>query len=131
MTIQMHDHMSLSISRPPDSTVDCVRIIGEVDLSNSRALGLAARALIEADASIIYIDLGGITFMGSTLVAFLVHIGNANGHARRPLVLCRPTPMARKVIHMSGLDGLVTIRPDLPGLWSDAARVEPAGLPQQ
>jgi anti-anti-sigma factor len=119
MTIHSQDHMSLSIKRPPDSSVDCVQIVGDVDLSDSRALGLAARALIEADASIIYVDLGGTTFMGSTLVAFLVHVGNANGRARRPLVLCRPTPMARRVIHVTGLDQLASVRPDLPPLWPD------------
>jgi anti-anti-sigma factor len=121
MTIHSHDHMSLSITRPPDSSVDYVQIVGDVDLSDSRALGLAARELIVADASIIYVDLGGITFMGSTLVAFLVHVSNSNGRARRPLVLCRPTPMARRVIHMTGLDLLASVRADLPPLWPDEA----------
>jgi hypothetical protein len=52
--------------------------------------------------------------MGSILVGFLEQIADANGHACRPLVLCRPTPMARLVIHMTGLDRLASDRPDLP-----------------
>lgn len=111
-------HMRLSITRSADGSADYVQILGDVDLSDSRALGLAARQLIDADAAVIYVDLAGTTFMGSTLVAFLVHIGN-NGRARRPLVLCRPSPMAGRVIHMTGLDELATVRPDLPSQWPD------------
>jgi anti-anti-sigma factor len=118
MTIYAQTQMRLSITRAADSSADYVQILGDVDLSDSRALGLAARQLIDADATTVYVDLAGTTFMGSTLVAFLVHVGN-NGRARRPLVLCRPTAMARRVIQMTGLDELATVRPDLPPLWPD------------
>jgi anti-anti-sigma factor len=117
MRIHSRDQMRLSITTSSDSSVDFVRILGDVDLSQSHALGLAARELIDADASLIYVDLGGTTFMGSTLVAFLVQLGTTG----RPLVLCRPTSAARRLIHMTGLDELATVRPDLPTLWPDAA----------
>ena len=114
MTVHTQDQMSLSITRSPDGSIDFVQIVGDVDLSDSAALGLAARQLIDADASIVYVDLGGTTFMGSTLVAFLVHVGN-NDRDRpgRTLVLCRPTPMALRVIQMTGLDKVATVQPDL------------------
>ena len=64
--------------------------------------------------------------MGSTLVAFLVHVGN-NGKDRRPLVLCRPSPMALRVIHMTGLDELAIVQPDLPASWPDTLS-EPMAL---
>jgi len=57
--------------------------------------------------------------MGSTLVAFLVHVGN-DGKGRRPMVLCRPSAMALRVIHMTGLDELASVQPDLPPNWPDA-----------
>ncbi|MGZ4591720.1 MAG: STAS domain-containing protein [Actinomycetes bacterium] len=117
MTTYVQDQMTLSIMRRADSSVDFVQIRGDVDLSDSHALGLAARQLIEADDSVIYVDLGHTTFMGSTLVAFLVQVGSDAEGARRPLVLCRPTTMARKVIHMTGLDEVTCVRPDLPPLW--------------
>ena len=117
----MQDQMNLSIRRLSDSSVDYVQIVGDVDLADCHALGLAARQLIEADARIIYVDLGDVTFMGSTLVEFLVHVGNANGGVRRSLVLCRPTPMARRVIHMTRLDQLASVRPDLPPSCLDIA----------
>jgi anti-anti-sigma factor len=127
MVVRAPDKMRLSITRPPASNVDYVQILGDVDLSDSRALALAARQLIEADASVIYVDLGGTTFMGSTLATFLVLIGNAHRRARRPLVLCRPSPMARKVIHVTGLEALASVRPDLPPLWPGGVLDEATG----
>jgi anti-anti-sigma factor len=126
MTIYSQAQMKLSITRSADNSADFVQILGDVDLSDSRALGLAARQLIDAEASVVYVDLGGTTFIGSTLVAFLVLVGN-NGKDRRPLVLCRPSPMAVRVIHMTGLDELATVRPDLPPLWPETLE-EPLSL---
>jgi Anti-anti-sigma regulatory factor (antagonist of anti-sigma factor) len=119
MAVLTQDQMSLSITASPDVCVDYVRIRGDVDLSDSRELGLAAQRLIAANAGLVYVDLGGITFMGSTLAGFLVHVANS-GRARRPLVLCRPTPMALRVIQMTGLDKVASVRSDLP-LWPDDA----------
>jgi anti-anti-sigma factor len=113
MTINANDKMNLSITRSLDGSADVVRILGDVDLSNTHALGRAARRPIDADPSAIYVDLGGTTFMGSTPVAFLVQLAN-HDRARRRLVLCRPTPMASRVIQMTGLDGIAQVRPDLP-----------------
>jgi anti-anti-sigma factor len=126
MTIYLQAQMKLSITRSADNSADFVQILGDVDLSDSPALGLAARQLIDGEASVIYVDLSGTTFMGSTLIAFLVHIGN-NGTDHRPLVLCRPSPMALRVIQMTGLDELATVRPDLPPLWPETLE-EPLSL---
>jgi anti-anti-sigma factor len=126
MTIYAQAQMRLSITRSMDNSADFVQILGDVDLSDSRALGIAARQLLGAGAGVIYVDLAGTTFMGSTLVAFLVHVGN-NGKNRRPLVLCRPSPMAVRVIHMTGLEELAAVRPDLPPLWPETLE-EPLSL---
>jgi anti-anti-sigma factor len=120
MTIDQ-GQMTLSITRPSDSSVDYVQIVGDVDLADANRLESAARRLVEADASVIYVDLAGVTFIGSTLVGFLVGIGNSKGPTRRQVVLCRPTPMASKVIHLTGLDELATVRPDLPDRWLESA----------
>jgi anti-anti-sigma factor len=117
MAVLTRDQMQISITASPDGSVDFVRIRGEVDLSDARELGLAAQRLIAADAGLVYVDLGGITFMGSTMIGFLVHIANS-GRVRRQLILCRPTPMARRVIGLTDLDKLATLRADLP-LWPD------------
>jgi anti-anti-sigma factor len=121
MAVLTRDQMQISITASPDGSVDYVRIRGDVDLSDVRELGRAAQRLIIGNAGLVYVDLGGITFMGSTLIGFLVHIADS-GRVRRPLVLCRPTPMARRVIGLTDLDKLATLRSDLPS-WPDDADV--------
>lgn len=117
MAVRIQDQMRLSITASPDGFEQYVRIRGDVDLSDSRELGVAAQRLIAANAGLVYVDLGGITFMGSTLVGFLVHVAES-GRARRQLVLCRPTPMARVVIQITGVDSVASVRSDLPP-WPD------------
>lgn len=117
MAVLTRDQMQISITASPDGSGDFVRIRGEVDLSDARELGLAAQRLIAANAGLVYVDLGGITFMGSTMIGFLVHIANS-GRVRRQLILCRPTPMARRVIGLTDLATLATLRADLPS-WPD------------
>jgi anti-anti-sigma factor len=108
--------MQLSIATSPDRCVDFVRIIGDVDLSNVAQLDRAAEQLGGSLATTTYADLGGTTFMGSTLVGFLVRIADV-GIAARSLILCRPTPSAYRVIQMTRLEELARIRPDLPPDW--------------
>jgi anti-sigma B factor antagonist len=117
MPTPIHDQMSLSITRPADSSVDYVQILGDVDLSNTDELNAAAIRLIDADGDSICVDLGGITFMDSTLVEFLLHVGGSARHSPRQLVLCRPRPMARRVIQVTGLEDVATVQADLPALW--------------
>jgi anti-anti-sigma factor len=122
MVTDTQDQMRLSITRSSEGAVDFVRIVGEVDLADTDALGLAARRLVDSDTRAVYVDLAGTTLIGSTLVAFLVHIGNNDGPARRPLVLCRSSPMSLRVIQLTGLDRVATLRPDLPALWQNDTR---------
>ncbi len=70
MTIPTHDRMRLTITRSTDSAVDYVEILGDVDMSDSVELGHAADHLHAADPSCICVDLGGTTFMDSTLLEF-------------------------------------------------------------
>ena len=120
--------MRLSITSVADSSVDFVRILGDVDLSDTEQLCLAARRLSSDNASAVYVDLAGTTYMGSTLLGFLTRLGT-DGLARRPLVLCRPSAAARRMIHLTGLDERATVRPDLPRQWpADARESDPAAL---
>ena len=122
MTLPTQEQMQLSVTRPPDSSVAFVAIVGDVDLSDTDALDAAARRLLAVPASITYVDLGGASLVGSTLVAFLLHLADARGAIRRPLVLCRPTSLGRKVIGITGLDQVAEVWPDLPSDW-------PVGVP--
>jgi anti-anti-sigma factor len=120
--------MGLSITSGADSSIDFVRILGDVDLSDAEQLGLAARQLIGDNASAVYVDLAGTTYLGSTLLGFLAHLSDDGNTRRRSLVLCRPTPAARRMIHITGLDALATVRPDLPRQWPANLEEAPDGL---
>jgi anti-anti-sigma factor len=120
MVVYAPDQMRLSVVTSADRSVVFVRIVGDVDLSNVAQLDRAAEQLGGSIARTIYADLGGTTFMGSTLVTFLVRIANV-GIAARSLILCRPTPSARRVIQMTGLEEFARIRADLPPDWPDSA----------
>jgi hypothetical protein len=122
MTLPTQEQMRLSVTRPPDSTVAFVAIVGDVDLSDTDALDAAAGRLLAVPASVTYVDLGEASLVGSTLVAFLLHLADARGAIRRPLVLCRPTSLGRKVIGITGLDQVAEVWPDLPSDW-------PVGVP--
>ena len=123
MSLHTQEQMRLSITRPPGSSVVFVRIIGDVDLSDTEALDLAARQLLEAPGSITYVDLGGASLVGSTLIAFLMHLADVRGRIQRPLVLCRPSSLGRKVIRITGLDQVAEVQPDLPSDWPVAVAV--------
>ena len=114
MATMSHDRMTLSITRPPDGAVDYVQIRGDVDLSEAGALDRAAALLRDGAGGGVCVDLGGTTFMDSTLVQFLEDLGD--GGAGR-LVICRPGPMATRLIHLTGLDAVASVRADLPSHW--------------
>jgi anti-anti-sigma factor len=114
MTTMSHDRMTLSITRPRDGAVDYVQIVGDVDLSELEALDRAAAQLRDGGGGGICVDLGGITFMDSTLVQFLEDLGD-DGAGR--LVICRPGPMASRLIHLTGLAAVASVRADLPSHW--------------
>jgi anti-anti-sigma factor len=116
MAVHAQHQMRLSITTSSDGSVDFVRILGDVDLSDSLELGVAAERLVDSAALTMYVDLGGTTFMGSTLVAFLAHIADIDG-VSRALILCRPTPTARRVIQMTDLGKFAKVRSDLPPTW--------------
>ena len=116
MATMSHDRMTLSITRPRSGAVDYVQIRGDVDLSAADELHRAAAQLRDAHSAGVCIDLGGTTFMDSTLVQFLEDLGD--GGAGR-LVICRPGPMATRLIHLTGLDAVASVRADLPSHWPD------------
>ena len=114
MTTMSHDRMSLSIARPRDGSIDYVQIVGGVDLSVVEALDRAAAQLRDGASGGVCVDLGGTTFMDSTLVQFLEDLGDDGA---RPLVICRPGPMASRLLHLTGLDAVANVRDDLPPHW--------------
>jgi anti-anti-sigma factor len=100
----------------PGAAVACVCIAGEVDLAAESALADAANQLSVAAPRVVFIDLAAVTFGGSTLVTFLVRVLNVIPGLS--LVLCRPTPMVRRVISLTSLGLVATVRDDPAPRWA-------------
>jgi hypothetical protein len=91
-------------------------VAGDVDMTCESALTRAAAHLQSCPPDTVYIDLGAVTFGGSTLLNFLVRVV-ANLPDASALVLCRPTPYTRELIRLTSPDLLATMREGLPHDW--------------
>ena len=118
----------MTIDVPPKSRggVLCVRMSGDVDLSSNWDLSLVTPRIRETGAHTIFLDVRPVTFFGSTVVNFLVHLLNAGPGSR--IVVCRPSPMARRVIAALPLPAQISMRPDLPPEWVEPP-ITPRPLP--
>jgi STAS domain-containing protein len=127
--------MDITTERPrPDVAV--IALAGELDGSNFEHLIDAGRAARDAGATRIVLDLGGLTYMGSSgLVAIhsialllrgqepvspedgwqAIHDigrGEADGE-ENPLVLAAAPPSVHRVLDRSGMLGLIPAHPDV------------------
>ncbi len=85
-----------------------VAVRGEIDLSTDQRLW---RAIDEASSRSrrLVIDLSETTFIDSSGLAVLVRAYRHLGQKREAVVFRAPSPTARKVLGISGLDRLVTV----------------------
>jgi anti-anti-sigma regulatory factor len=109
----------MAIDIPNESRVGvlCIRMSGDVDLSDNWSLALATPRIRETGAHTIFVDVGAVTFFGSTIVNFLVHLVSSGLSSQ--VVLCRPTPMARRVLAALSLPPQISTRIDLPPEWRE------------
>ena len=112
----LSDHMDIAVSTRPADAAVYVRIAGDVDVTNEPALARAASWLSTEAPHTVFVDLGGITFAGATLVTFLVRVINAIPPGSS-LVLCRPTPNMRRVLWLMSMHLIATLRDGLPPHW--------------
>jgi anti-anti-sigma factor len=124
MSSTSFDRMAIDIPTESRVGVLCIRMSGDVDLSDNWNLALATPRIRGTGAHTIFVDVGAVTFFGSTIVNFLVHQLAAGPETQ--VVLCRPTPMARRVVAALSLPPQISLRSDLPPEW-----VEPLPAPRQ
>lgn len=115
MNIQTTDRMTVDVPGQAQDGRLCVRMSGDVDISEDKELALAGTRIRGPGAHTIFLDVGPVTFFGSTLVNFLVHLVNSAPGGR--IVLCRASPMARRVVAAMELPSQISLRPDLPPEW--------------
>jgi anti-anti-sigma factor len=81
------------------STPSLFRLEGDLDLST---VAEAEAALFPTDSDdVVTLDLSRLTFMGSTGIHLIIRLVQSCRGVR----LLSPSPIVRKVLHVSGLDG--------------------------
>lgn len=107
------DQATVAVIALPSQFVARVSIGGAIDMAAEAALTDAVTRLATLAPRSVVVDLAAVTFSCSTLANFVVQIRNALPEAAT-LTLCRPTPMTRRLLHITGIDTIATVRSGLP-----------------
>ena len=84
-------------------------VTGEVDLSTAGGLAEAGLDALAAGATVVIVDLSGVTFLDSTGLAALVTINNRARNDGAALIIARPRVRVRHLFQITGLDAAFTI----------------------
>jgi anti-anti-sigma factor len=98
-----------AVSRPAQIgraavVADRVRVIGEIDMSNSDLLRAALDKVLRRTGSGFVVDLTEVTYLDSSALSVLWHYVD-----KRPRILVREGSLAARVINLSGLDKVTHI----------------------
>lgn len=103
---------TITVIAAPGSHRADVRITGEVDTPAASALTEAAFRLADGSPRSVFVDLAGVTFAGSALPNFLA-LAHRLLPRRSVLVVCRPDRMTHRVLQMTGMMQILTVRDHL------------------
>ena len=101
----------VTVDATPLSRSASIRLVGDMDLGDKPALADAVELLLGSEPEVVVFDLSAVTFVCSTLANFVADVHTAVPDAS--LILCNPSPMARRVLAITGLDTLVTMPDDV------------------
>jgi anti-anti-sigma factor len=79
-----------------------IRIVGDLDMGGEQALADAIDSLSRLRPATIILDLTAVTFVGSVFAHFVASVHDTVPDAL--VVLRNPSPMARLVLELTGLD---------------------------
>ena len=102
--------MALELATEVQGTRTIIRVQGEVDLYASPQLRAAILKAVQEPGEGVYVDLAHVAYMDSSGVATLVEGLKAAGQAKTDFVILEPSQSVRKVLHLSKLDTVFTIR---------------------
>jgi anti-sigma B factor antagonist len=95
------------VRRPRQATV---RLTGEIDMVTAGELAGVLSGLLEQRCGTVEVDLSGVGFLSAAGLAVLVEHDRRLRSGSGRLVLARPSPMCARVLAITGLDALLTIR---------------------
>jgi anti-sigma B factor antagonist len=90
-------------------------VAGELDGATAVFLSEQLRQLVADLAGDLTIDIGLITFIDSTGLSLLISLHKQVRASGRTLTVADPTPMARRLFEITGLDQVLKIEPAPPG----------------
>jgi ABC-type transporter Mla MlaB component len=90
-----------------------VCITGDVEVGSDPALARTISELQRLGCANVCVDLAGVGFAGTALLTFLVHVINTVP-ADASVLLCRAGRSTRRLLELSFLDTIATLRDELP-----------------
>ena len=84
-----------------------VALVGEVDLSNAAALGVALAEVLEMKPGLIAIDLAEVSYLDSSGIRCLLNVAKHAAAAGSELVVRRPVGIVLRVLEICGVDALL------------------------
>ena len=94
-----------SVSRAADEVT--VALLGEIDISNEAALGVALAEVVGMKPARIVIDLAGVSYLDSSGIRCLLNIAKQAATAGSAMVVCRPVGIVLRVLEICGVDELL------------------------
>ncbi|MGO8864744.1 MAG: STAS domain-containing protein [Acidimicrobiales bacterium] len=88
-----------------------VVLVGELDVSTARFLAEQLIDATAASAGDVVIDIGLLDFIGSTGISVIISQHKTLQAQGRTLTVLDPTPSARRLFEITGLDQVLTIEP--------------------
>jgi anti-sigma B factor antagonist len=88
---------------------ETVRVRGELDVATAPLLRAALDGVYARQPARVEMDLSGITFLDASSLATLIAARRRLAAQRAVLVLVDPSPIARRVIGLAGLDRVLEV----------------------
>lgn len=86
-----------------------VVVEGEIDLPEAGQLRAILNDVCAGPARVIVIDVGGVSFIGSSGIGVLAAAYNELAPNQRTLVVRGASPAIRKALHITGLDRMLEV----------------------
>jgi anti-anti-sigma factor len=121
MSSAARDGFSIVVTFAPEQRRADLILSGDVDISANPALADAVDQVAVVAPHVTVVDVAAITFAGSVLLNFLARVHEALP-AGSTLVVCRPTPVIRRILKIAAMERLAAIRDDpvrSRGRWAD------------
>ncbi|RSS44818.1 anti-sigma factor antagonist [Streptomyces sp. WAC07061] len=115
------DHVAVVFESGPQRVL--ARVSGEIDMDEAPGLREELTAALEAGDTGLDVDLAAVTFCDSAGLHVLLDLDELAVQAGKTLVLTALSRPVARVLHLSGVERVLTVRP--PVLWVEHRRYGP------